>query len=69
MKHRMEAMEKRMSNMESNFKGSEGDYDKNQAGNTTEPNEMEVHQPSAEKKKKLNLMVAMMKNKKGRDNA
>ena len=69
MSDRMEAIEKRMSAIEGRFKGSEGDYDKNQAGNTTEPNEMEVHQPSMEKKKKLNLMVAMMKNKKGRDNA
>lgn len=72
MEKRMKMMEQRMEKIEKRFSGSEGDYDKNQAGNTTEPNEMEAHQPKTDKKKKLGMYVAMMKNsnmKKGKSDA
>ena len=64
MKHRMEMLEKRMDAIDAKFKGSERDYNKNQAGMTSEPNEMEVQpEPGKKGKKNLSMYVAMMKTK------
>jgi len=67
MKEMLDKIMSRLDAIEARFEGSEGDYDKNQRGMTSEPNKMEVHQPSTKesdpKKKKMNMMIALLKKK------